>query len=1253
MDESVKKSLALAQTWQRSIQASKASVLREEQKLAALVYDKHSKNVVISLIDQAFRSENATRVVNQFAYLLSKHGLPSSFSGLEKLLIRLFKISGKVLPKISLLALRRHLLFQTRKVILNNNKQSLTKHIKKRAKQGFVTNYNLLGELVLGEIEARERLKEYLLAMENPAIHYISVKLSGLYSQIHPLAYAHSKEILKDRLRILFTKAVSLKNKGTKNIGPYHAASDTRNPCFVNLDMEEYKDIRLTIETFMEVLSEKEFKDYKAGIVLQAYLPDSLFWYKKLLIWAKKRVHNKGAAVKLRLVKGANLEIEKTESALHGWELPIFASKQETDANYKKLLTIALKPKNIQAMNLGVASHNLFDLAYAKTLADMYAATYLKNKNSAEAREAYHKNISLEMLEGIFESGRTVIKNEFHNSILYAPAANEAQFIHALSYLVRRLDENTSPENYLRHSFDMKLDSPSWNYLKNQFIKSHALIPKLKNSRKRKQDRSQFKQSPKPIWKNHHFKNEADSDFHLEKNLAWAENIQRKWGCLHHAHKKNIKNTLAVSSKTPVKIPILIPVKIANKIFHRKAKQNFYNPNIAQKQAQALYSVSLSSKKDIYAAAKQAQRGFSDWANMPWQKRAQKLLNVAEQIRQKRADLIACMALVTGKVFTESDVEINEAIDFAQYYPKAYEALLQSLSYDIETSGKGTILVVTPWNFPLAIPAGGILAALMAGNSVILKPAPEAMPIAWLLAQCFWKAGIPGHVLQLINCQEGDDLAYLVQQPSLKSIIFTGGTHTVLKIMQQRDDILISAETGGKNAIIVSAMADRDQAIKHILESAFSNSGQKCSAASIVILEKELFDSPSFKRKLKDACQSLEYGSAFNFKNILGPLITPPNEKLQKPLKKLEHGQSWLVSPKQDPSNPRMLSPSILWNLKKKSHCYKEELFGPLLSVMKAKNFRSALKLIPTNYGLTSGLESLDQREIALWKEKAQCGNLYVNRSITGAIVNRQPFGGFLASLSAFGSGLKAGGPNYLIQFMDIRCGHLKQQKSQQKSQQKPQEKMQQKPQEKTLASAENQPSFFARSIFQNIPTLQEAMQSYHFQMQHYFMQSHDPSKVYGQDNLLRYLKNKKPLCIRAGQADGLESILLLVAASLLCQSKVVLSVSPENLHAKKLLSLSDLLAIRIEDSAQACAYIRKQDTSENYKNICFIRSPSPIQDKAFRSSCAHKGLSLIEHAPHKDGRLELIYYLQEQSISEDYHRYGNLLFRDSRKEHA
>ena len=539
------------------------------------------------------------------------------------------------------------------------------------------------------------------------------------------------------------------------------------------------------------------------------------------------------------------------------------------------------------------------------------------------------------------------------------------------------------------------------------------------------------------------------------------------------------------------------------------------------------------------------------------------------------------MCAVTGKTFEEADVEVSEAIDYCRFYTttvKKFAALP-----DIELKAKGTVLVISPWNFPCAIPVGGVVAAFATGNTCILKPATVAAPVAELFVKAFYEAGVPREALQLaVPDSEGKRL--LTSSPVVKHVILTGGTDTAQALAHANPRKPLSAETGGKNVIIVTAKCDRDHAIMNTCRSAFSNAGQKCSACSLMLVERSVYDSPEFFEKLKDCAVSLKTGPVWDAGNIVGPMITNKNEKLERAFT-LEEGERWLVAPKYVDEDHYILRPTIKVDVKPSSFTFRTELFAPLLAVAPFDTLEEAVNLVNgLDYGLTSGLQSLDEAEQRYWKNHIRAGNLYINRGITGAIVGRQPFGGM--KLSAFGPGLKAGGPNYVAQFMHITD-------------------------KGNTTDYRTSYSQWYEKEFRHARNLHP--------------------EIRGEQNVFRYLPLKDGMVLRLFGDESIEKIKMVCLAAKTVHTPLTISLD----RGCSLLSDVSPLSGQIKTESV-------EDFCKSLKQYERVRTISAfVPDVVFKAAAAVD--KYIEQAPPvSNGRIELARYIQEQSISNEYHRYGS-----------
>ncbi|MDR0686635.1 MAG: proline dehydrogenase family protein [Dysgonamonadaceae bacterium] len=438
---------------------------KEQKKFASLVQTPEYKMFLTTMLDESSQIRDNAQLNKRVRQIIRKYGIPDFFSKSDRFLIRLYMAGGYLFPSIAMPIFKYKLRKETDKIIIAEERPLLTQHLAGRWKNNIGQNVNLLGEVVLGDGEARHRYEHYLEALEMPDINYISIKLSGIYAQIKSLAYEQNKRELVGMLSNIYRKAMQ---------NPYTNQSEKQEYKFVNLDMEEYKDMELTYDVFIETLSKEEFKNYTAGIVIQTYLPDAESNFRRLVEFAKKRVANGGCPLKVRLVKGCNLQMESIVSSLKGWSCPVLPTKVEVDANYMHILDLALRPENAKVLNVGVASHNFFTIGYATLLCEQNGIT---------------DSVTFEMLEGMANHLPRVMRKLKKNIIMYTPVVKAQHFLNAVSYLVRRLDENTGKENFLTHSFNLKLDGREWEFLKNQFLDAYGLKDAVNTKPYRTQDR--------------------------------------------------------------------------------------------------------------------------------------------------------------------------------------------------------------------------------------------------------------------------------------------------------------------------------------------------------------------------------------------------------------------------------------------------------------------------------------------------------------------------------------------------------------------------------------------------------------------------------------------------------------------------------------------------------------------------------------------------------------------------------------------
>ncbi|ENN9469835.1 proline dehydrogenase family protein [Campylobacter upsaliensis] len=1163
----IQKSIALAEELQSKIEQNLSASERQfHAKMQKLLNNPKNKVMLIELLDRSFRCKDKKASFELIEHTLNKFGIADFFSAFEKFLLFSFLNFGKLSPNLSVPFFISHLRNDTKAMVLDADENFLAPHITKRKNEQNITlNVNLIGEEVLGEAESQYRMQKYEEALKSSYITYISIKITTIFSQINIIDFDYSKEEVVKRLDKLY--ALALEEQKKQGVSK-----------FINLDMEEFRDLELTVAAFMESVSKF---DIKAGIVLQAYIPDSYEYLKKLLAFSKERVLKGMQPIKIRFVKGANMESEETIASQRGWELPTFERKIDTDSNYNKMLDLVLEDENYKYINVGIASHNIFEIAYAYTR--------IKEAGASES-------FTFEMLEGMSLQCSYEL-SKMHDLILYAPVCDEAHFNNAIAYLVRRLDENTSEDNFMRYFFNLKVGSKEWEEQKSLFLNALEGIKTLDNTTHRKQDRTKIQDTPSSyITKT--FTNESDTDFILSQNRLWAQNIKAKYENL------SDYDVYPVAGELDFTQADLNTLEVKDKIAHR-----------------TIGTAYLAGENELKAALEVAKN--SNFTQKSSDEIYGILAKVAKLMRERRGDLIGLAALETGKTFLEIDPEVSEAIDFVEFYPHSLETL-QSQNPNTTFKPKGIGVTIAPWNFPVGISVGTIAAPLAAGNVVLYKPSSLSMLTGYKLCECFWDAGIPRDALIFLPAKGSDISKYILSDEAVKFSILTGGEDTAYAMLEANPTLLLSAETGGKNATIVSKFADRDSAVKNIIHSAFSNSGQKCSATSLLVLEDEVYEDEEFKKALVDAAASLAVGSPFVFKNKLGALCDKPSEKLTKAINELEAGEEWALKPTFINDNAHLMTPGIKYGVKKGAFTHMNELFAPLLSVIRAKDLQEAIELVnATGYGLTAGFESLDEREWEYFHTHIEAGNIYINKPTTGAIVLRQPFGG--VKKSAIGFGRKVGIYNYITQFMDIEA--------------KADTNLLDSPLANALEKLSKASDESTQATLANA-TLMAKSYAYHYK--HEFSVARDYVNIRGEDNLFSYTRIKN-LAFRVCEQDSLQDILgVIIGCHTLGLSPLVSHDSAQSSiikELKKICKAVDLGADFVEENEEQ--FIAKISKFERIRYHAKADKNSPLYQ-----ATAKEAKIIIRDKPLLNGRFELLFYHNEKALSVSYHRYGNLGIR-------
>ena len=1073
------------------------------KRLADMLADPAGLDFTVSFVDGVIRPEDVRVAARNLR--TSARTAPAFLPWHLRAALQLGAVVSVAAPGFVVAVVRRVLRQMVGHLLVDATEAKLGRAITRLRARGVDLNINLLGEAVLGRGEADRRLAGVRRLLERPDVDYVSVKVSATVPPHNPWAFDRAVDHISEALLPLFQYAARERAAGRAK--------------FINLDMEEYRDLDLTIAVFTALLDRPELHDLEAGIVLQAYLPDALSAMIGLQEWAAARRANGGARIKVRLVKGANLPMERVESSLRDWPLATWGSKQETDTNYLRVLDYAMTADRLANVRLGIAGHNLFDIAYAWELAGARGV-----RDLGDAME-------FEMLLGMATAQAEAVRDTVGRLLLYVPVVQPTEFDVAIAYLVRRLEEGASQDNFMSAVFHLADREDLFRRERDRFVASLEALDDTVPGPHRVQDRRHDQPAAGSA-----FHNVADTDPSVTGNRAWA-------------------------------------AAITDRIAASTLGEDLVREH------------TVTSPKALEAIIRTATS--STWGQRSGAERAAVLRQAGAALEQHRADLLEVMASECGKTIDQGDPEVSEAIDFAHYYASLAEEL--DTIDGARQRPVGLTVVTPPWNFPVAIPAGSTLAALAAGSPVVIKPAPQAQRCGSLMVQALWDAGVPRDALQLAHIDEGDLGRTLIADPRVDRLILTGAYETAALFRTFRPDLPMLAETSGKNAIVITPEADIDLAVKDLVASAFGHAGQKCSAASLAILVGSVATSERFRRQLIDAVESLTVDHPSNPDAQVGPLITPAEGKLAAALTTLDPGESWLVQPRPLDDTGRLWSPGVKTGVRRGSTTHLVEFFGPVLGLIAASDLDEAIEIQnDVDYGLTAGLHSLNQNEIRTWIDRVQAGNLYVNRTTVGAIVRRQPFGGW--KKSAVGSGTKAGGPNYLIGLSDW------------------------------------QPSGTGEDDF-----LAGAADSDAYWWAAEFGATRDVSGLMAERNWLRY--RPVPVTIRY-EGGPTEHLLRVVAAGRVVGADI--AVSTRESLAPEITSL--LGASRVEDDDAWAASLRSDSAPRRVRLLC--GNPADFA----QASGGRPDIALYAQPVVASGRIELLTFLHEQAISVTAHRFGTPL---------
>ncbi|MEA5466910.1 L-glutamate gamma-semialdehyde dehydrogenase [Leptothoe sp. PORK10 BA2] len=950
----------------RSLLAKMQDQLRWDDKLLSWTMDNPGLRVqLFRLIDCLPALTTKAEVARHLQEYLSVEDveLPPALKGLLN-----FTAADSMAGKAAATTLSTAVETLARKYIAGSTLKETRKTIEKLRRQSMTFTMDVLGEAVITETEAQAYLDQYLTLTTQ------LTEASQTWSTVPQVDRADGVALSKVQVTVKLTAFYSQFDP-LDVAGSQAKVSDRIRLLLrhakdvgaaVHFDMEQYRYKAATLTTLKALLKEAEFCDRTdIGLTLQAYLRDSYSDLQGIIAWAKER----GNPITVRLVKGAYWDQETIIARQNHWSTPVYNHKSSTDANFERMTRLLLE--NHQHLYAAIGSHNVRSQAHAIAI--------------AETLEIPQRSIEFQVLYGMADNLATALAKRGHRVRVYCPYGD---LIPGMAYLIRRLLENTANSSFLRQSVS-------------NVAADELLAPPVWGEGDTDRDKVQPEESRLS------FHPVADTDFAIaiarDQATKALETVQQQLG---QPYWPLINGELVQTENTLPSVNPSVPTEIVG----------------------VVGQVTIDQAEDAIAAAKAA---FATWKKTPASERAHILRRAADLLDQRRHELNAWMVFEAGKPLHQADAEVSEAADFCRYYAAEMERLEAEVIYDVAGEcdrylyrPKGIVLVISPWNFPLAIPTGMTVAALVTGNCALLKPAAATAVIAAKLTEILVEAGIPKGVCQYIPGPGSTVGSHLVKHPDVHMIVFTGSQdvgcqiYASAAILQpgQRHLKRVVAEMGGKNAIIVDESSDLDQAVQGVVYSAFGYSGQKCSACSRVVVLASVYE--PFVARLVEATKSLNVGQAIDPSTKVGPVIDAAAQARIRQVIAQGKTEATLALELPAPDIGYFVGPTIFTDVDPQSSLAQEEIFGPVLSVLKAQNFDQALEIANgTNYALTGGLYSRTPSHIDQAKAEFEVGNLYINRSITGAIVSRQPFGGFKLS----GVGSKAGGPDYLLQFLEPR----------------------------------------------------------------------------------------------------------------------------------------------------------------------------------------------------------------------------------------
>ncbi|STO97407.1 proline dehydrogenase family protein [Helicobacter canis] len=1090
-------------------------------KMQHIIENPEYKALFMELLDSSVLSNNPAHSHKLIERILRRYEFGEFFTLYEKMLLYIFLQVGRYAPSLSV----PFFIKQIRKEAGLMMRFSMPTSSPK----SHIANYYFIAKKALSQEIIKDNITMCKKALDNSHITHISIKPSAFFTQMWEGSFIHSRDELARSLKELF--AYASKQSQAQNL-----------PKIITLDMEEHRFLQLSVSAFMEALS--GYSELEAGIALQAYIPESFSYLMQLCAYAKARVDSGGKPVHIRLVKGANMQAEKFYAAKHNGRLPMFSQKLCTDANYKKMLHYLIDNAHYRHTKLGVASHNVFELAYA----------YMLLQHCVEPE--YREHFVFEMSMGISMQASRIL-GEYHTLMLYTPVCDTSSFKEAIAYLLRRLDENTGEENFMASYYAMRVGDSAWQAQKAMFLDSLAYIPKLSCAPIAVQDRAAVLdlQSSDGVY-------ETDTEFFTQANYQWL--------------------TKALAQELP--------------------KDTIQAAYI--KEAQMLYGFDGREIRKVAFA-----KGFDENIVPASLSRLENLIAIFSKathlLQEKRGQIITTAALEIGKVPMQTDMEISELITLLRFYPKSLQDLCDTHAHT-SFMPKGRGLVIGSAHSHLSISFAPVLASLACGDQVVFKPSSLVIGSSYMVCECLWEAGVPRDMLCFAPMQREDFRQALANmRTDLFAFAVGFGKRSSLESIATAQPMLpLIAHPTATNAMIITQLADYDQAIKHAISSAFFYGGVGVRKLSVLIIEQSVLDDTGFMQGVLACARSLHYGTPYALQNALG-VVLDSNHTLEA------IQGAFALKPQRD---GQYMGAGIIYASANELSAIDRDL--PLLYIIKADDIKHAIALANTLDSNICALESRDEDEWVYFRKNAKAHTLLINEPTihtASAKIITTPSGSLSHTIGIY---------NDIIHFVRPVPNAC----------------------DENLATSIIEPKFKRLLASGDIvdsrrKALENALKkakSYVYYRNTEFMLSHDCALEYGAKHLLDY-KAISTLAYRVSSNDSLEDVLGVIIGAQACKVELIVSfeaIDEDLAFLRENLAGLGLIAKFVQESLQDfIARIPQND-------VIRYHTKASAMDSIYQAAAiSHK--RIIPDKPLDNGRFELLWYYRERVISIVHHRYG------------